>query len=586
MTKFFDHIGTEAMQGDAEGRRISEVSCYVIKAEKGDPDLDTITPVAVRSVGGEIGGISLVHQSKIWLPSTVGIDITSVPRAGSFCTCVIQSGTDSLFEIEDASADKRFKSNPLVKSINPFLHYAGVSIFGMHGYMLGSLWMMRRAPGRLSQEQADLFRKMAKVVTDTLEFRYSNKVTGMSNRVAFIHHFQAALVKRKSPDFLVGHFDLIAFRQVNDAVGRLMGNEVLRIFGKRLSDWVGVNNQICHLDGVKFAFCLQLSGDFFEEKIGSLKLLISQSLFIDGIKPITLHARIGLARSCVGDYSNATDLLDNAETAASSITVTPQQSTIMEYCEDMLARSRSIVVLQAVLDGEEGQLLWLTTNLRSILSKGILIGMEALGRWQHPERGLVQPSYFISLAESAGKIYQLDNLMLSNVCRDLRQWLDQGLEPVPVSFNYFRVSLLHRNVLGDFFKVLDKYSIPGCLLELEVTETQLLENADLISHRVSQFRQYGVRIAIDDFGTGYSNLDAINNFPFDRLKVDRRFVGGVSGSERISALFKFIHGVADFLWVDLLCEGVERIDDLLWLKKGELAAFRVGILVPHSQMKR
>jgi EAL domain-containing protein (putative c-di-GMP-specific phosphodiesterase class I) len=197
--------------------------------------------------------------------------------------------------------------------------------------------------------------------------------------------------------------------------------------------------------------------------------------------------------------------------------------------------------------------------------RGTLIGLEALVRWQHPVRGMVFPNSFIPLAESTDKIYQLDMLVLAQVCRDMRGWLDAGLPVVPVSLNFSRRSLLHPRVIADLQAVLERYAIPGHLLEFEVTESQLLETADLVAPRVAEFRALGAHIAVDDFGTGYSNLDAISSFPFDRLKVDRQFVSGVAGSEKVAGLFQLIKGISELFKAELLCEGLEEEADLQWL---------------------
>ncbi|MFA9218599.1 MAG: EAL domain-containing protein [Sphingomonadaceae bacterium] len=188
-------------------------------------------------------------------------------------------------------------------------------------------------------------------------------------------------------------------------------------------------------------------------------------------------------------------------------------------------------------------------------------------RWEHPTRGLVFPNSFIPIAESTDKIYKVDIQVLKQVCRDMRSWLDEGLPVVPVSLNFSRRSLLHPNVVADLKRLLEQYGIPGSMLEIEVTESQLLESLELVSPRVNEFRALGVRIAVDDFGTGYSNLDAISSFPFDRLKVDRQFVNGIAASERIAGLFHLIQGIATLFDAELLCEGLEVEGDLAWLAK-------------------
>jgi diguanylate cyclase (GGDEF)-like protein len=555
-----------ALDEMVEQDRLAELSCYAIRAEHADPKLDTLTEVAVKAVGGDIGGISLIHRSEIWLPSRVGIDVTSVPRAGSFCTCAIASGSDALFEIEDARADPRFAGNALVNGATPFLHYAAAPLLGTRGFMLGTLWMMRHAPGRLSADQAFLFRGMAKLAVEALELRYSNDVTGMSNRFSFLRHLQSELERADPAPLVVGHVDLIAFRQINDVFGREQGNEALRLIGKRLCGWAGAHNLVAHLGGVKFAFALLGEAHEATERIERLAAQLSEPIVLPEHSAQSVHARIGIVRHPAHGAATAAGLLEAADTAASSISASVHHTTVRVFDAELRARSHALHELGGVLDGDAAcGALQAHYQPQVDVASGTLIGLEALVRWQHPLKGLLLPSAFIGLAESTGKIYRLDLLVFDLVCRDLRRWLDAGLDPVPVSFNFSRSSLLHRNVIADVRRVLNTHAVDAALLELEITETQLPDNFSPLWRCVAEFRQLGMRIAIDDFGTGHSNLDAINSFPFDRLKVDRQFVHGVARDARCAGMFELISGIAELFKAELICEGLEDADDLAWL---------------------
>lgn len=550
----------------AENLRLADLACYAITPGQTDPKLDAITQVAIQAVGGDIGGISLIYKSEIWLPSRVGIDVSHVPRAGSFCTVAIEAGSEGVFEIDDARNDARFSRNSLVTGASPYLHYAAVPLRGPRGFMLGTLWMMRAMPGRLSDQQAAIFTAIAKIVVDTFELRYSNEVTGMANSPVFIHHLQAELDQPTAPQVSVGHIDLIGFRQINEVFGRTGGDTALRIFAKRLGAWAGQHNQVAHLGGAKFAFAVAGDEADLAERMDALKACVNEPFLLESGSPQTLQARIGVVLHKAGRTARAATLLDAADSAASSISRTVQHTTVLEYSDQLLTRSRQLVELQDALDAEEGHgTLTAYYQPQVDFAKGKVIGLEALARWQHPTQGLLLPAQFIKLAETSGKIYQLDNVVLKQVCCHLREWLDAGLAPVPVSFNYSRSSLLNRNVIVDFRTALERYRIPADLLELEITETELLENLETIPDRVAQFRALGVRIAVDDFGTGYSNLDALSSFPFDRLKVDRQFVDGVASKPRVAGLFHLIQGIAALFNAELLCEGVERAEDVEWL---------------------
>ncbi|WP_195763902.1 sensor domain-containing phosphodiesterase [Pseudoduganella rivuli] len=545
--------------------RLTELSRYAMTQDHSDPSLDLITNLAIQFMGADIGGISIVYQSQIWLPSRVGLAPLHVPRAGSLCTWAVASGGD-WFEVDDALHDVRFKDNALVAHEPHYRHYAAATLKGARGYILGTFWMMWRAPGLCADDKKLLLQGLAKMVMETLEMRYCNDVTGMSNRKVFLHHLQLGLERSEQPHVMVGYVDLISFRQFNDMFGRDAGNEVLRVAGERLTAWAGPSNLVAHLGGDKFAFALfgehQVQSDYLERLTNDLSAPFT--LARGGTQ--AMHARIGVEHHDLPYRGAAATLLDAADTAASSISSAHMRTTVKEFGAELLAKSRLLYELQGALAGDirHGALV-AHYQPQVNYAEGRLIGMEALVRWQHPARGLVSPGSFIAVAESSDKIYQVDLQVLEHVCRDMRAWLDAGLPDLPVSLNFSRRSLLHPDVIGDLQRLLTLYGIPGRLLEFEVTESLLVETPELLSPRVAEFRAMGIRIAIDDFGTGYSNLDAINSFSFDRLKVDRQFVHGVASNKRVAGLFRLIQGIAEVFDVELVCEGLELEEDRAWL---------------------
>jgi diguanylate cyclase (GGDEF)-like protein len=552
---------------EAERRRLVELSRYAITLDESDPKLDLITSLAIKAVDADIGGISIVYQSQIWLPSRVGMEARHVPRSGSFCTWVVCSASETdFFEVEDARDDPRFRANPLVSQAPHYRHYAAVPLHGARGYLLGTLWVMGARARRLGSEHVLMLQGMARLVVDTLELRYCNEVTGMSNRTVFLHHLQLGLEQTVQPHVVVGFVDLAGFRRLNDVFGREQGDLVLREMGQRLAVWAGHDNLVGHLGGDQFAFALFGERGQHADLLERIKDCVGRPFALAQGGAHVLHARVGVEHHDTPYSGSAVALLDAADTAASSIPGNLLRTTVKQYGSELLARSHMVFELQAALDGDarHGALV-VHYQPQVNYEQGTLIGLEALVRWQHPRRGMVFPNSFIPLAESTDKIYQLDLLVLAQVCRDMRGWLDAGLPVVPVSLNFSRRSLLHPQGIADLKRVLDCHAIPGHMLEFEVTESQLLETVELVAPRVAEFRALGARIAVDDFGTGYSNLDAISSFPFDRLKVDRQFVNGVAGSERVAGLFHLIQGIGELFKAELLCEGLEEEADLAWL---------------------
>lgn len=530
-----------------------------------DPKLDYLTRLAVDTAGADVGGISLLFQSQIWLPSRFGIDERVMPRASSFCNRALEEGAP-WFEVRDARGDPRFVDNPLVARPPHYRHYAAAPLKSPRHRLRGTLWVMSRQPRLLDCEQASRLTLLARIVTDMLELRYCDPTTGMFNRSVFLHHL-SRLLAQEAGMVTAGFIDLVGFRQMNGMFGRAAGDRILRAVGQRLEEWGGDSTLLGHLGGDRFAFALSTGPERHDARIERLRALIDQPIDLGEGFAQTLHARIGVQRQHTPYKGDPAEVLDAAETAASTIARHISASVACEYDSALLERTRLRYELRDAIRGE-GRHGSLEVHYQPQIdvAAGRLIGLEALVRWRHPEFGLVGPGMFVPQAETSGRIIELDLHVLELVCRDLSEWRAKGVELAPVSLNFSRVSLAHGDVFGRLGEVLERTGTPGSLLELEVTESVLLDSLQPLHARIAALRGLGVRIAVDDFGTGSSNLDALANFHFDRLKVDRQFVHGVAGDRKKAGLFALIQGIAKVFHAELVCEGLEDEADLDWLR--------------------
>lgn len=535
-----------------------------VLTESPDPKLDYITRLAVQATGADIGGISLMFKSRIWLPSHIGIQDSFFPRLGSFCDRAVGGGGD-WFEVEDACRDPRFAANGLVTRSPHYRHYAGVPLRGESAHLLGNLWVMSANPRTLDNARVAQLRLLARIAADLLELRYCDPVTGMFNRAVFLHHLQRMLLEEAGAQVTVGMVDLIGFRQVNDLFRRETGDRILRLMGKRIEDWAD-GALLGHLGADQFVFAMMSHPAEHEAHIARLCTAIDQPFEIEPGTMHTLHARIGIRRQQLPCEESADGLLDTADIAASSISQQQGASAVHEYDAALMARARLRYELREAIRGalRFGRL-EVHYQPQLDVSLGRLIGLEALVRWRHPVYGLVGPAMFVPQAESSGRIFELDMHVLELVCQDLMDWRARGLHVPPVALNFSRASLMHTQVFTRLADILEVTGVPGDLLEFEVTESQLLDSPTLLHQRISALRALGVRVAVDDFGTGYSNLDALTSFPFDRLKADRRFVHGVASDARTAGVFALIQGIAAVFDAELLCEGLEDEADLSWL---------------------
>lgn len=533
-----------------------------ISLDPHDGRLDAITALAVEVGGGDIGGISIVHRSRLWLPSRLGIAEALLPRAGTFCSWVVDHDL-TWFEVEDARKDERFASNPLVAGKPGYAHYAAMSLATCNGNLRATLWTMSMRPRRLSDAQIVRLRALAGLTAEMLQLRYCDAASGLLNREAFLRQLQAIVEQSAQPRLLVACVELAGFSALDGQLGRGVGEGILRAVAGCLEARGGEQALLGHVGPGLFAIALLDDGqdtvDFAALRAAVEHLVTTMS----GSHRTTVH--VGIRCEPVTPDLDLEQVLEAAGFVAAA---GPGETGAVRLFDRMVfIRSRLRYQLHEALRKDAGVgALVVHYQPQVDLDSGGVIGMEALVRWDHPELGLLGPGQFVPQAEARGEIFQLDMHVMRAVCEDLRAWREAGLQPPPVALNFSRTSLRHPAFADRVAQVLSDTGVPGPLLEFEITESALAESHKPLHDPIHALRSLGVRIAVDDFGTGLSNLDALNSFHFDRLKVDRQFVHGVASNPRVAGLFTLIQGIAEIFGAELLCEGLEEECDLRWLE--------------------
>jgi EAL domain-containing protein (putative c-di-GMP-specific phosphodiesterase class I) len=213
---------------------------------------------------------------------------------------------------------------------------------------------------------------------------------------------------------------------------------------------------------------------------------------------------------------------------------------------------------------------------------GALVGIEALVRWQHPERGLVYPDAFIGVAEESDLIVTIGDWVLREACRQAKLWQDAGMAPVRMAVNISPLQLRQRNVIEKVSGALHDSGLGSEWLELEITERALIHNAESVGGLLADFRSAGIRLALDDFGTGYSSLSYLHRFPVDKLKIDRSFVAASPTDANAAAIVKAVINLASSMGLDIVAEGVETVEQLAFLASVGCVAFQGYLSGPVS----
>jgi diguanylate cyclase (GGDEF)-like protein len=352
------------------------------------------------------------------------------------------------------------------------------------------------------------------------------------------------------------------FKAVNDSLGHDVGDKLLRGVAKRLRSTLREEDILARLNSDEFAIIQSGLARPEDAVLLSRRLLeaIGEPYLLDG-HSVVIGASIGIAMA-PGDGDESEKLLKNADMALSRAK-NDSRGTFSFFEPEMDARAQSRRRIEIDLrDAIQNDVLRPYYQPLVDLSTGRITGFEALVRWPDSERGMISPAEFIPVAEETGLINAVGGLMLRRACMDAAEWPDDVRVAVNLSPAQFRVS----NLLSLVMDVLKQSGLPARRLELEITETLLLEKSSEVLATLHALRALGVRISMDDFGTGYSSLSYLRSFPFDKIKIDQSFVRDLGSNRDAQAIVRSIISLGMGLGVTITAEGVETEAELSCLR--------------------
>jgi len=380
-------------------------------------------------------------------------------------------------------------------------------------------------------------------------------LTGLPNRNLLRQHMDEILLhtRRSADKAAVLVLGLDNFKAVNDTLGHGIGDKLLRGVAKRLRSTLREEDTLARLNSDEFAIVQSGLARPEDAVLLSRRLLeaVGEPYLLDG-HSVVIGASIGIAMA-PGDGDESDKLLKNADMALSRAKNDSRGTfSFFEAGMDARAQSRRKIELD-LRDAIQNDVLRPYYQPLVDLATGRITGFEALVRWPHPERGMISPAEFIPVAEETGLINALGGLMLRRACMDAAQWPDDVRVAVNLSPLQFRVG----NLLSVVMDALKQSGLPARRLELEITETLLLEKSSQVLATLHALRALGVRISMDDFGTGYSSLSYLRSFPFDKIKIDQSFVRDLAANPDAQAIVRSIISLGKGLGVTITAEGVE-----------------------------
>ena len=410
--------------------------------------------------------------------------------------------------------------------------------------------------------------RMAGSLTDITGRGVHDQLTGLPNRRLFSYRLDNALQrhKRKS-DYLFGVllFGLDRFKMVNDSLGHVAGDELLIAVGRRLEGSLRATDILARLEATLARF----GGDEFIVLVEDLQdvndvLRASERFQKIFEQPFDVMGQEVFANASVGivlgsaDYDRPEDLMRDADIAlhrAKALDGARFEIFDETMHERAVTRMRIENDLRRAGQGSEFRVLYQPIVA---LANGRLVGLEALLRWQHPKRGLISPTEFLSVAEESKLITMIDRWILKETCRQMAAWEEELGSQLDVSI-HVNLSSRHfsqADTVAALSEVLEDSRIPGNRLKLEITESLIMKDPEAASAVLARFKELGIQLCLDDFGTGYSSLAYLHRFPLDTLKIDKSFVDdldGRGGKAIIRAIVELAHG----LGMDVVAEGIE-----------------------------
>ncbi|MFO1206197.1 MAG: EAL domain-containing protein [Burkholderiales bacterium] len=393
-------------------------------------------------------------------------------------------------------------------------------------------------------------------------------LTDLPNRSLLRDRLEVALGQARREGRLVGalFIDLDRLKVVNDTLGHEAGDQLLREAARRLTGTMREGDTVARLGGDEFMVVLPNMADSRGAAAVARKILdgLARPMELKG-QEVFMSASIGISLFPT-DAADSEALIRNADAAMYSAKRNGGDN-YQFYTSDLNVQVQErLVIEQGLRVAEQRNELHLLYQPKVDLATGAIIGVEALLRWHHPTLGSISPERFIPVAEETGLIVPIGEWVLRRACMQVRAWREAGIE-LPIAVNLSACQFRQRNLAQTIHRILSETGVPPQFIEIEITESDVMENAESAIATLVELKSRGISISIDDFGTGYSSLSYLKRFPLDVLKIDRSFVRDIAVDSDDAAIVEAIIALARSLEIKVVAEGVETPDQMAFLNR-------------------
>ena len=446
---------------------------------------------------------------------------------------------------------------------------------------------------RALREQLDSLERVVTASTQGLEaanrqlrhMATHDALTALPNRLLLDDRVNQAILQAEtvSERFALAVLDLDRFKLINDSFGHRLGDELLREIARRLTGSVRSVDTVARLGGDEFVLIIREIGAPEEAKRVAKKILEVLQLPVR-MGEIDVHPSASIGMAFFPWHGTSAETLFARAHTAMYVAKQRGRKTVQCFAPDMDTLTQERIRLESdlyeALKNEQFELYY---QPKIEAASGRYRGAEALLRWRHPERGMVAPDSFIPLAEESGLIVPIGEWVIREACRQIRAWGVAGLPVMRIAVNVSATQFQHRDLIDVVQRALDDAAVEASLLEIELTESAVMSNAEESAAILQQLSRMGVVVSVDDFGTGYSSMSCLHRFPLDKLKIDRSFIHELTSSSEAAAVVQGIICLAHSLRLKVIAEGVETLEQLQFLKSygcDQLQGFYVSPPLP------